>query len=106
VIRSPADGANPAAALASVNSPTPSTNTSRRPRASPNRPAGTRTRPKVSAYPDTIHCRSLSEAPKLVRMVGNATLTMLTSSSDMKPATKQTDNARQRRGSVPGCSTC
>ena len=42
-------GAAPAAALDRVKSATPATNIIRRPRASPRRPAGTRTSPKVSA---------------------------------------------------------
>ena len=42
-------GAKPAAALASVNSATPTMNTPRRLRASPSRPMGTSTTPKASA---------------------------------------------------------
>ncbi len=43
------DGARPQTALARPKSPTPIMNTVRRPRASPTRPAGTSSRPSVSA---------------------------------------------------------
>ncbi len=91
--------AKPHAALATTNRISPVRNIVRRPRTSPSRPAGTSTSPKASAYPDTTHCRSPDEACSPSRIDGSATLTMLTSSRDMKPATRQTAKARQRRGS-------
>ena len=45
----PAEGATPHSALKVVNSPSPKANTPRRLRASPSRPAGTRTMPNASA---------------------------------------------------------
>jgi hypothetical protein len=99
ITRATAFGAAPHAALASVNMPSAMTKTVRRPRRSPMRPAGTSSRPKVSAYPDSTHCNSLCAAPSPVRMDGSATFTIETSSSTMQPPTRQTASARQRRGS-------
>ncbi len=94
-------GEAPAAMLARVNRTTPETNALRRPWVSPNRPEGTSTSPKASAYPETTHCRSLGGACSPARMEGRATLTMLTSSNVMKPETRQTVSAFHRRGSAP-----
>ena len=101
--------ASPAAALVTVNSAMPTTNALRRPRASPKRPAGTSARPKVSAYPERIHCRSLGRRVQRPAIEGTATLTMLTSSSVMKAATSPTPTACQRRrfsAAVTGCGVC
>src|ERR1700712_3313446 len=49
-----------------------------------------------------IHCTSESWALRPVRRVGSATLTMLTSSRVIAPATRQTARARQRAGSGVG----
>ena len=92
-------GARPQARLARPKRTTPTTKTVRRPRTSPMRPEGTRVRPKAKAYPDTTHCRSLGVASRPFWIEGRATLTMLTSSSVMKPATRHTHSAFQRRGS-------
>ena len=92
-----------------MNSATPTMKTVRRERASPSRPAGTSAMPKAREYPATTHWMSLSSAPSPVRIEGSATLTMLTSSRHMPPATRHTTRARQRlrcssalSASVPG----
>jgi len=105
-VRKAAFGARPHAALATVNSPSPTMNTVRRPLASPSRPAGTSSSPKVSAYPESTHCTSLSPACRPLRSEGSATFTIDTSSSTMNPATRVTDNAFQRRGSCPSAYSC
>src|SRR4051812_3375759 len=91
--------AAPQAALASVNAASATTNMVRRPRRSPSRPAGTSSSPKVSAYPDTTHCKSLCWALRPASIEGSATFTMETSSRTMKPPTRQTASACHRRGS-------
>src|SRR4051812_40090570 len=96
--RNSAPGARPQASEESVNRASPTTNIVRRPRTSPIRPAGTSSRPKVRAYPETTHCSSLWVADRPVRIDGSATFTIETSSSTMKPPTRQTASARQRCG--------
>ena len=107
--------AAPAAALHTTKPASAARNIRLRPTASPRRPAGTSASPKVSAYPETTHWIAAGDAPRLSRMDGSATATMLTSSRLMNPAVSVTERARQRRGSgvssarsrrrpCPGCS--
>lgn len=92
-------GAAPQAALHSTKTHRAVRKIFRRSSASPSRPAVTRARAKVSAYPDTTHCTSAGEAPRSFCTVGSATATIVTSSRLMKPATSVTQSARHRRGS-------
>ncbi len=102
----PAPWAKPQAMEAAVNRTSPPRKAVRLPSASPTRPAGTRTRPKVRAYPETTQERADCEAASPFSIAGSATLTMETSSRDMKPTIRHTDRAFQRRGSgVYGCSS-
>src|SRR3954463_14857354 len=71
----------------------------RRPTVSPRRPAGTRARPKVRAYPETTHCTVPADTPNSRSIEGRATFTMLTSSSTMSAPTRLTVRTRQRRAS-------
>ncbi len=91
--------AAPARALVTAKALMAMRNIRRRPTASPSRPPATRVRPKVRAYPETTHWTSAGEAANPRWMEGRATLTMLTSSSPMKPAPRVMPSARQRRGS-------
>ncbi len=97
-ISSPALGAAPVSALVTTNAASAMRNIRRRPYMSPSRPAGTRARPKVSAYPDTTHCRAAGDAAMSRSIEGRATLTMLTSSRLMNPASWVTAITRQRFG--------
>ncbi len=95
-------GASPHAAEASVNTASPNRKAWRRPRMSPSRPAGTSARPKVRAYPDTTHDWAASDAPSPCSIEGSATFTIEVSSSEMKPAVRQTPSAFHRRTSGVG----
>src|SRR5690625_3899892 len=89
-------GAKPAATEARVKTTTPIMNIPPRPNRSPARPAATRTTPKVSAYPDSTHCTSDWLAPSPSWIEGNATLTMLTLTNDMKIAINKIARMRHR----------
>ena len=99
-----ADLARPAAALVSVKSAMPTTKMSRRPQTSPKRPAGTRIKPKVSAYPASTHCSASLLSRRARSIDGTATLTMLTSSSVMKVATRPTATATAPASTVSAAS--
>jgi hypothetical protein len=83
---SPALGAAPLSALVTTNAQSAMTYIRRRPIASPSRPAGTSTSPRVSEYPDTTHCTVAGDASRPRWIDGSATFTMLTSSSAMNAA--------------------
>ncbi len=97
--------AAPQTALAIVNSATPAMKTVLRLRASPRRPAGTSTMPNASAYPATTHWIVPLPASRPSRIDGRATLTMLTSSRVIAPASRQTARACQRRERSSGVSS-
>ncbi len=101
-MRVPGSGARPQAREPTAKSTSPTRKIFLRPKESPSRPAGTSARPNTTAYPVTIHCSWLPEAPRPCEIEGSATLTMLTSSRVMKPATRQTHSTRHRSGSTSG----
>ena len=91
--------AAPAAALHTTNPASAARNIRRRPTASPRRPAGTSASPK-SARTRDHHWIAAGDAPRLSRIDGRATATMLTSSRLMNPAVSVTERARQRADRV------
>lgn len=95
-------GARPHAAEASVNTASPNRKARRLPCMSPSRPAGTSASPKVSAYPETTQDWAASEAPRPRSIEGSATFTIEVSSSEMKPAVRQTASAFHLRSSGVG----
>jgi hypothetical protein len=99
---SPTLGAAPTAALHSTKADSEIRKIRRRPTASPSRPATTRARAKVSAYPETTHCTVAGPVCRSRCIEGSATDTIVTSKRIMKPATRVTHNACQRLGSGPG----
>lgn len=92
-------GAAPQAALKTTKLLRASRKMRRRSRASPRRPAVTRARAKVRAYPETTHCTWAADACSSRWTVGRATATIVTSSRLMNPATRVTQRARHRFGS-------
>src|SRR5699024_8642360 len=97
-------GAALEATEARVKMATPMMKIPPRPTMSPARPAATSTTPKVSAYPESTHCRSALLAPSPSWMEGSVTLTMLTPIRDMKMAPSRTMRMRQRAGSGASCA--
>lgn len=86
----------PAKALAAVNAASAIRNILPRPWTSPSLPMGTSTSPNVRAYPDTTQDSATCGAPRPCWMEGSATLTMLTSSKVMNPASRHSARMRQR----------
>ena len=76
-----------------MNNARPATKTHLCPSRSPTRPAGISANPNASAYPETIHDSVAFDAPRLVRIVGIATLTIVVSSSAMNAPVSKTASA-------------
>src|SRR4051794_35784341 len=68
------------------------------------RPAGISATPNASAYPEMIQLSVASDASRLSRIVGRATLTIVVSSRAMNMPAMSTINAfHALRGTVGGC---
>src|SRR5262244_1083530 len=94
--------ATPHSADATVNPATPSRKIRLRPKMSPSRPPVINSAANPSTYPDTTHSNCAYVACRSLRMLGAATLTIVTSSRSITPATKMTTRAAHRRGSSAG----
>src|SRR5262245_44388081 len=73
-----------------------------RPKISPSRPPVINSAANPSTYPDTTHSNCAYVACRSLRMLGAATLTIVTSSRSITPATRITTRAAHRRGSSAG----
>ena len=92
----------PAARLASPNTATPARNTRLRPIRSPRFPAMISAAAKASMYADTTHSSWVALACRSRRMVGSATLTIVTSIMSISAPVIRTIAASQRRESRAG----
>jgi hypothetical protein len=88
----------PAPRLASPKTAIPARNSRLRPNRSPRLPAVISTAAKASMYADTTHSSWVALAPRSCRIVGRATLTIVTSIMSMSAPTIRTIAASQRRG--------
>ena len=88
--------ATPQAADASVNTPRPIENVSRRPILSPSRAAVIRNTAEVSANPATTHSIAPLPACRSCCIEGSATLTMKKSRTTMKVPASRTGSAAQQ----------
>ncbi len=86
--------ASPPSKDAAENSSSPPTNTRRRPSRSPARPPSSSNPPKVTAYAFTTHSRPLPEKPRARWTCGNATFTIVASSTTISCAEAMTTKAR------------
>src|SRR5262245_21263272 len=93
---SAADADRPAARLAAPKTPTPARNSRLRPNRSPRLPAMIRIAANASRYPDTTHSSWVALAPRFRRIVGSATLTIVTSIRSISAPVISTAAAIQR----------
>ena len=97
-ISSAPDPDRPAARLATPNTATPHRKTFLRPNRSPRFPAMISAAANASMYPETTHSSWVALACRSRRMVGSATLTIVTSIMSMSAPVIMTIAASQRRG--------
>ena len=97
-ISSAPDCDSPAARLASPNTATPARKTRLRPNRSPKFPAMMSAAANASMYPETTHSSWVALACRSRRIVGKATLTIVTSIMSMSAPTIITIAASHRRG--------
>ena len=91
-------GESPAVSDVTPKTASPASSTRRWPARSPTRPPRSRSEPKVSAYPVTIHCKFAGAKCSSRLMVGSAMLTMLESSCSTNWAATTSPSAKPSPG--------
>lgn len=93
--RTATDDAPPHAADAATNSASPARYTCFAPNRSDSAPPARISAAKLSVYASTIHASSATVAPRLVRIAGSATLTIVESSTAMNMPTATSASVRR-----------